>query len=155
MMIRPLAVLLTALLAAASLQAAGDVRRGDLTIRDASARATVPSQPAGGGYLTIQNGGGGADRLVGAASEVAREVQLHSMQMDGDVMRMRQVDGIDVPAGQTVALKPGGLHLMFMGLKSPLVAGTRIPLTLRFEKAGEVQLEMQVQPAGGPPAHKH
>jgi copper(I)-binding protein len=72
------------------------------------------------------------------------------MTMDGDVMRMRQVDAIDVPAGRTVELKPGGLHLMFMDLKAPLTNGTRFPLTLRFEKAGEVQVQVQVQPL--PPA---
>jgi copper(I)-binding protein len=113
------------------------------------ARPTVQGQVAGGGFLRIV-GGASADRLVGARADAAGRVELHTMTMDGDVMRMRQVDAIDVPAGRTVELKPGGLHLMFMDLKAPLTNGTRFPLTLRFEKAGEVQVQVQVQPL--PPA---
>ena len=79
------------------------------------------------------------------------------MSMDGDVMRMRQVEAIEVPAGQRVELKPGGLHLMLMGLKQALPAGTRLPLKLRFERAGEVQVELAVEAAGAraAPAHHH
>ena len=79
------------------------------------------------------------------------------MQMDGDVMRMREVGTIDVPAGGTVELQPGGLHLMLMGLKKPLVAGQAFPLTLRFEKAGAVEVQMKVVAPGteAAPAHKH
>lgn len=127
------------------------------------ARPTVPGQAAGGGFLRII-GGAGPDRLVGARADVAGRVELHTMTMDGNVMRMRQVDAIEVPARQTVELKPGGLHVMFMDLKAPLQTGSRFPLTLRFEKAGEVQVEVQVQvapPAGAAAggghhgAHKH
>ena len=126
-------------------------------------RPTVAGQAAGGGFVKI-TGGAAADRLLGGSAAVSKAVELHSMQMDGDVMRMREVPAIDVPAGQVVELKPGGLHLMFMGLKQPLKAGDSFPLTLRFEKAGEVKVDVKVSaqpPAGaaaghgGPGAHKH
>jgi copper(I)-binding protein len=121
-----------------------------LKVEQAWARPTVQGQTAGGGFLRIV-GGTGADRLLGARADISGRVELHTMTMDGDVMRMREVDAIEVPAGRTVELKPGGLHLMFMDLKTPLKAGSRFPLTLRFEKAGDVQVEVPVQrmpPAG-------
>lgn len=124
------------------------------------ARPTVAGQAAGGGFVSL-TGAASADRLVSASSPVAKSVELHTMEMDGSVMRMRQVPGIDVPAGQTVALKPGGHHLMFMGLTQPLKQGDTFPLTLHFEKAGDVQVQMTVsmQPPGGGATpmgdHKH
>ena len=129
-------------------------------IADAWARPTVQGQHAGGGYLRIDNKGGVADRLLAASADVSASVELHTMTMEGDVMRMRRVDGIDVPAGQVVELKPGGLHVMFMGLKAPLRAGERLPLVLRFEKSGEVKTELVVGNRGpgaaaSMPAHTH
>ncbi|MDP3084166.1 MAG: copper chaperone PCu(A)C [Rubrivivax sp.] len=118
------------------------------------ARPTVEGQAGGGGFLRIV-GGPTADRLLSAQTEVARSVELHSMAMDGNIMRMRQVDAIDVPAGQTVELKPGGLHLMFMGLKAPLKAGSSFALTLRFEKAGEQRVDVKVMTQAAAPMHKH
>jgi len=135
-------------------------------VETAWARPTVAGQAAGGGFLKI-TGGAAADRLLGGSAGISKAVELHTMQMDGDVMRMREVPGIDVPAGQAVELKPGGLHLMFTGLKQPLKAGDSFPLTLRFEKAGEVKVEVTVSarpPAGatagqgghgGHGGHKH
>lgn len=133
-----------------------------LRVEQPWARPTVQGQSAGGGFLRIV-GGPGADRLLGARADIAGRVELHTMSMEGNVMRMRQVDAIEVPAGQAVELKPGGLHLMFMELKSPLKTGARFPLTLRFERAGEVRVEVQVQPgpsasaalAQHPPGHRH
>lgn len=120
------------------------------------ARATVPGQPAGGGYLKLTNAGAAADRLLSVSADVSSSVELHSMTMDGDVMRMRQVDGIDVPAGGSVELKPGGLHVMFIGLKAPLKAGASFPVTLKFAKAGEVKSTMVVKDAtAGASAHDH
>jgi len=122
------------------------------------ARATVPGQPAGGGYLKVTNTGKDADRLLAVSADVSKSVELHSMSMEGDVMRMRQVDAIDVPAGGSVELKPGGLHIMFIGLKGPLKAGDTFPATLKFEKAGEVKVTMQVNAANAaaaPAAHDH
>lgn len=125
------------------------------------ARPTAQGQAAGGGFLRIVGGAQG-DKLVAASTSAAGRVELHTMTMDGDVMRMRQVDAIEVPAGKTVDLKPGGLHVMFMDLKAPLKTGSSFPLTLKFEKAGEVKVDVQVQtaPPGGAPAaakdeHKH
>ncbi|MEO5735225.1 MAG: copper chaperone PCu(A)C [Rubrivivax sp.] len=147
---------LVALMAMAQAQTAAPVP----TVQAGWARPTVAGQAAGGGFVSFK-GGTSADRLVAASSPVAKAVELHTMEMDGSVMRMRQVQGIDVPAGATVALKPGGNHLMFMGLKQPLKAGDKVPLTLRFENAGEVQTEMTVsmQPPDGSAAplhdHKH
>jgi copper(I)-binding protein len=112
-------------------------------VESAWARPTVAGQPGGGGFLTIV-GGSTADRLVSASSDLAQSVQLHTMSMEGSVMHMREVPAIDVPAGKTVQLSPGGYHLMFDGLKQPLTLGEHVPLTLHFEKAGDVKVDMQV-----------
>lgn len=124
------------------------------------ARPTVQGQAAGGAYLRI-TGGDAPDRLVGAsAAAVAKTVELHTMQMDGNVMRMREVAAIDVAPGKPVELAPGGLHLMLTGLQRPLENGSSFPLTLRFEKAGAVTVDVKVTatpPAGAAasPAHDH
>jgi hypothetical protein len=117
-----------------------------LKVESPWARPTVQGQAAGGGYVRIV-GGAADDKLLSASSAVAGRVELHTMSMEGDVMRMRQVDDIAVPAGQTVDLKPGGLHMMFMDLKAPLKTGSNFPLTLRFQKAGELKVDVKVQPA--------
>ena len=135
-------------LAAASLAAqAHEFKLGAISIGHPYARATVPGQPAGGGFLKLENKGGD-DRLLSASAGVSGAVELHSMSMDGDVMRMRQIDAIELPAGKTVELKPGGLHIMFMGLKAPLKAGDSFPLKLKFEKAGEVTVDVKVEAPG-------
>lgn len=152
----PRLVLATALLAVTT-AFAHDYRAGALRIDHPWARPTVGGQRAGGGFMTLDNRAGGADRLIAASSPAAERVELHSMAMEGDVMRMRQIDAIELPAGQTVALQPGGLHFMLMGLKQPLTLGARVPLTLRFEKAGEVSVEIAIEnPAlAAPAAHEH
>lgn len=132
---------------------AGESKLGAITIDSPHARATVAGQSAGGGFMKLVNKGGD-DRLLAASADVSSAVELHSMNMDGNVMRMRQVDAIDLPAGKTIELKPGGLHMMFMGLKAPLKAGESFPLKLRFEKAGEVTVQVKVQPAGHVDPHK-
>jgi copper(I)-binding protein len=107
--------------------------RQAIAVTNAWARETAPAQVNGGGFLTITNKGQ-ADRLVSASSTVAPTVQLHTMSMDGGVMRMRELpDGIPVPAQSVVELKPGGMHIMFIGLKAPLKPGQSVALTLRFE----------------------
>lgn len=128
------------------------------------ARPTVQGQQGGGGFLRIV-GGAAPDKLLGARTDVAGRVEVHTMEMQGDVMRMREIGSLEVPAGKTIELKPGGLHLMFLDLKAPLANGSSFPLTLRFEKAGEVKVNVQVQsraPAGssagkdhGHHGHKH
>jgi len=129
---------LAALLLAAAASALAQVK-----VEQPWARPTVEGQMAGGAFLKIQNQGG-ADRLLAASSSAAGMVQLHSMAMDGNVMKMREVEAIELPAGKTVELKPGGLHIMLMGLKAPLKAGSSVPLTLKFEKAGAVTVNLTV-----------
>ena len=135
------------------LHAGPAVTVGDLEITGAFSRATLPNAPVGGGYLSITNHGSADDRLIGVATPAAGTAAVHEMKMDGDVMRMNEVpDGLVIPAGETVALEPGGLHLMFMDLHAPLVEGQSFPVTLTFEKAGpiEVQLEVGSPAAKGP-----
>jgi copper(I)-binding protein len=127
-------------------------------VEAAWARPTVQGQAGGGGFLKI-TGGKVGDRLLSAAAPVSKTIELHTMEMEGNIMRMRQVAGIDVPAGQTVELKPGGQHVMFIGLTQTLKNGDTFPLTLRFEKAGEVKVDVKVMlqaagmPAGLPKPH--
>ena len=126
---------------------AHEFTQGSLTIGHPYARPTVAGQSLGGGFLSITNKGP-ADRLLSARAAVSKRVELHSMAMEGDVMRMRQVDSIELPAGKTVELKPGALHMMFIGLAAPLKAGDAVPVTLKFEKAGEVTVMVNVQAPG-------
>ncbi len=136
---------------------AHEYRAGELLIDHPWARPTAPAQKVGAGYLTIRNQGGEADRLVAARTPLVPMVELHTHEIDAQgVARMRQIEAIDVPAGTTVELMPGGLHLMLMGLAEPLREGTRFPVTLTFERAGEVEVEMQVEPpAAGGHGHGH
>ncbi|QWD59402.1 copper chaperone PCu(A)C [Polynucleobacter sp. MWH-UH35A] len=133
---------------------AQNAKVGSVQIENAYTRATVPGQQAAGGFMKIENKGA-ADQLVSASSPVAGEVQLHEMAMEGNVMKMRQVKDIAVPAGGAVELKPGGLHLMFMNIKAPLTAGETVPVKLKFAKAGEVEVKMPVNAMGNPGAMKH
>ncbi|UPY35210.1 copper chaperone PCu(A)C [Sediminicoccus sp. KRV36] len=110
----------------------------------------------GGGYLIIRNTGATPDRLVSATSPAAGRMELHTHIRDGDVMRMRPVTDIPVPANGEVTLQPGGLHLMLIGLTRPMNDGQSIPVTLRFAQAGEVTVQLAVQAAGArTPAHRH
>ncbi|QWE03899.1 copper chaperone PCu(A)C [Polynucleobacter sp. JS-JIR-II-50] len=118
-----------------------------IKIEDAYTRATVPGQQVAGGFMKIENKGA-ADQLVSASSPVAGEVQLHEMAMEGNVMKMRQVKNIAVPAGGAIELKPGGLHLMFINIKAPLAAGETVPVKLKFAKAGDVEVKMPVNAMG-------
>ncbi|MFN7102557.1 MAG: copper chaperone PCu(A)C [Pseudorhizobium sp.] len=138
---------------AASETAANKV--GDLELDGAYTRAMLPGQPVGGGFVTIKNTGSEDDRLVSASSPAAGAVELHEMAMEGDVMRMRKLDdGIPLPAGETVELKSGGLHLMFMQVTTPFSEGDTVPVTLTFEKAGEIDLVLPVTAAGSS-GHSH
>jgi periplasmic copper chaperone A len=136
---------------------AHDYKLGALQIGHPWARATAPSAPAGGGFLSITNTGTTPDRLVSVRSPAAETVQVHEMKMDGNVMRMREVEhGLDIPPGATVTLKPGGFHLMLMGLKGQLKQGATVPATLVFEKAGSIDVELDVEGLGAtaPTEHK-
>ena len=119
---------------------------GDLELENAFTRAMLPGQPVGGGFVTIRNGGSEDDVLVSISSPAAEVVELHEMAMEGEVMKMRKLEaGIPVPAGQTVELKPGGLHMMFMQVKEPFKEGDSVPVTLVFERAGSVDIVLPVQ----------
>lgn len=124
------------------------VKTDAIKIEGAYTRATAPGQQVAGGFMKIDNKGNAADQLLSASSPAAGEVQLHEMAMDGNVMRMRQVKDIAVPAGGSVELKPGGYHLMFMNLKGPFAAGQTVPVKLKFAKAGEVEVKMPVNAMG-------
>ena len=147
-----LAVLLSVLPRAAF---ATDYKLGALEIDQPWSRATPPTAPTAGGFLTITNRGTAPDRLVAARTAAAGQAQIHQMKMEGDVMRMRELEnGLEIPPGATVKLAPGGYHLMLMQLKAPLKAGERVPVTLVFEKAGSIDVELDVQAMGSTaPAH--
>lgn len=123
-------------------------KKGELEIDHPWARATPPGASVGGGYATVRNAGVEPDKLVGASSPAADHVELHVMSMDNGVMRMRQMPSFEVPARGELTLKPGGNHLMFLGLKRPLKAGEKVPLKLRFERAGEVQVQLEIGSMG-------
>lgn len=117
-----------------------------LTIEAPWARATVPAARVAGAYLTVRNQSFLADRLIGASSPVAARVEFHLHIADGEIMRMRQVQALDVPANGSLALKPGAAHLMFVDIRRPFKKGDVVPVTLRFERAGELTVRA---PVGG------
>jgi copper(I)-binding protein len=123
------------------------VTLGALEISGAFSRATLPNAPVGAGYLTITNRGTADDTLVSATSPVAGVTQIHEMKMEGDVMKMNEVEGgLVIPAGQSLTLEPGGFHIMFMELKQAFVEGSMVPVTLTFANAGTVEVELMVGP---------
>jgi copper(I)-binding protein len=153
-------VLLASAFVATTVFASGnEVKVGNLKIENPQARATVPAQKMSGGFMKIENDSAAADKLISASSSVSKSMELHTMSMDNNVMRMREVKSIDLPAKSKVELKPGGLHLMFIDLNKQLKAGDIIPVKLKFEKAGEVEVKFQVMgnkpPAHGEPGHDH
>ena len=143
-MLRP--AVLSLLLATPAL--AETVSVGDLTIDRPQLREAPEGAPVAGGYMLVTNGGAEDDALVAVAVEAASEVEIHEMRMDGDVMRMREVEGgLVIPAGQSVSLQPGGYHLMLMG-PEPLAEGDTHEVTLTFERAGAVTVAFAVETLG-------
>jgi copper(I)-binding protein len=136
--------------------AAQDYRVGTLEIGHPWTRATPSTAPTAGGFLTVTNKGTTPDKLISAKSAAAETVQIHTMKMEGNVMRMREQDGgLEIAPGATVTLAPGHLHLMMMGLKGPLKQGEKVPVTLVFEKAGPIDVELAVMAMGASaPQHK-
>ena len=134
---------------AAAMAMAKDVRVGSLALSGGWARATPKGAPTGAGYVTITNHGSTADRLTGVATPVAERAEIHTMSMIDGVMKMKKLDGgVQIPAGETVMLKPGGVHLMFIGLGAPVPEGAKVAVTLTFEHAGDVTLELPAAPMG-------
>jgi periplasmic copper chaperone A len=128
---------------------AEDVKAGDLVISQAWSRATPNGAKIAGGYLTIENKGAAPDRLIGGSGDIAGKVEVHEMAVNNGVMTMRPLDkGLAIEPGKTVKLAPGGYHLMMFDLKGPLKQGEKVPVTLVFEKAGKVNLSLDVQGVG-------
>src|SRR5262249_20984480 len=144
-------------LAAGAPAASGkDFHAGSLEITGAWSRATPKGASVGGGYITIKNTGTEADRLVGGSTDAAAKFEVHEMSMDGGIMKMRPLkDGLEIKPGETVELKPQGLHIMFVGLKKPLKPGDHLKATLQFEKASKVDVDFDVTGMGGPPPAGH
>lgn len=122
--------------------------KGDIQVRHPWSRATPPGAKVAVGYMEIRNAGQQPDRLLSASTAVAQRVEMHVTQRHGDVMRMRQVKSLDIPARERYALRPGGAHLMLVDLARPLEKGERFTMTLRFERAGELEIELEVQEMG-------
>ena len=135
---------------------AAETAASSIAVTEPWSRETAEGQNAGGAFMTIANTGTAADRLTGGSTPVAGRVEIHTMTMEGDVMKMRQLeDGLEVPAGGEVTLKPGSFHVMLMDLKQPLKAGETVPLTLTFAGAGALETQLEVRPAGAMPAMDH
>lgn len=142
-------------LAASSLAHAHPTER--IAIGPSFARASLPGQNTGAAYLSLQNKSSGADALVAVSSPAAKDVEMHAMSMQDNVMRMRQVPSIELAPGATVAMQPGkGYHLMLMGLKAPLKAGDKLPLRLQFQHAGTIETSIPVEDGmAGMPMKQH
>ena len=129
---------------------------GSIRIVEPWARASAGMAMVGAAYLTLENTGATADRLVEAASPVATKTELHTHIVEGDIMRMRAVESIDLPPGEIVQFQPGGLHVMLIGLTAPLQMGEHFPLTLTFAEGGTTTVEVKVlQPGAMEPSRDH
>jgi copper(I)-binding protein len=139
------AAILLALTTGCTRSTAGPIRVGD-----AWSRASPGMSETGAVFMSIENRGTTADALIGAATAVCRSVELHESVVEGDVMKMRPVEGgrIEIPRGEVVELKPGGQHIMLIGLWEKLTPGESFVLTLEFEQAGMIDVEIMVQEAG-------
>lgn len=158
MSLRSVSLLFCALAASASVYA-HEYHLGTLSIDHPYARATVAGQPSGGAFLSIKNTGNEVDRLVSVNSPVAKSTEIHTMMMDGNVMKMREVSDIELKPATTVDMTPGhGYHIMLIGLAQPLKAGDKFPLTLTFQKAGKIDVSVHVTALSDKPAeatHQH
>jgi copper(I)-binding protein len=133
--------------------AAHNHEKGDIQVRHPWSRATAPGAKVAVGYLELRNNGRQPDRLVSASTPVAQRVEMHVTERDGEVMKMRQVKDIALPARERYELRPGGAHLMLVDIVRPLKKGERFPVTLRFEKAGELEVQFEVQDLGSRAPH--
>ena len=144
------------LLAASVLAAAAHAHQysvGSLVIGHPWSRPTVTGMPTGVAYLSITNRGTRQDTLIGASTPVATRVEFHRTSFESGMARMRPADALVVQPNATITAEPGGLHLMLVDLKTPLVAGTMVPLVLHFQLAGDITVELKVEPLGTEPHH--
>ena len=147
-----------AFVATLSLTAQGhEFKAKDMLIVHPFAVPTMPGAMSGAAYLTLENKGTAADKLLAISTPRAKRVELHTMRMDGGIMRMREVDAIEVKAGETIKMRPSaGYHLMLMELPQPLKDGETFPMTLTFEKSGKIEVKAYVQaPKTSAMEHKH
>lgn len=145
-------MLAACLVLSSTIAMAHSYQAGKIKIEHPASRATAPGQTNGAAFMEIENKGKADDKLLSASSPIAETVEIHSMSMEGDVMKMRAVEGLELPAGASVKLQHGqGYHIMLMGLKKPLKAGDKFPLSLQFEKAGKLKLSVHVEQS----AHEH
>lgn len=146
---------LAILFAAAHGAFAHEFKAGDIVIDHPWSRQAPTGAKVAGGYVVLENTGAEADRLIGVATDIAGKSEIHEMAVDNGVMTMRPLpDGIEIPAGGKVELKPGGLHMMFMDLKSQPAKGDKFKGTLTFEKAGTVDVEFAVEEMGARSGHE-
>jgi copper(I)-binding protein len=139
-----------ALLATARAASAEDFKAGDIVISHPWSRATPVGAQIGAGYLVIENRGTVPDRVLGGSVEVATGFEIHDVVLEGGVMKMRLLAGIELPPGSSIEAKPGGRHIMFVGLLHPLAAGEKVRGALRFERAGRIKVEFEVIGMGVP-----
>ncbi len=149
-----ISVLFAALLAATAF--AQDAKIGSITIGHPWARVTPGAVKNSAAFMMFDNKGA-ADKLIGVSGDVAKEIQIHSMITEAGVMKMREINSLDIPANGTAELKPGGFHVMLIGLKDGLKEGEKFPLKLKFEKAGEVTVQVTAEKPGAQDhaEHKH
>lgn len=140
-----------ALLTTAKATLAEDFKAGDIVISHPWSRATPAGAQVGGGYLVIENRGTLPDRLLGGSVEAATGFELHDVVLEDGIMKMRQLTGIELPPGSSIEVKPGGRHIMFVGLLHPLAAGEKVRGALQFEHAGRIKVEFEVIGMGAPP----
>ncbi len=129
---------------------AHDIEHGGIVIDHPIMHPPLGNPSMTVGYMSLLNKGHHDDRLVGVQSDIADRIELHTHKMDGDIMRMRKVDGVDIPAGGKAVFEPGGLHLMIFGLKERLITGDEIEVELEFEQAGKVTAPFWVEPRATP-----
>jgi periplasmic copper chaperone A len=137
---------------------AADYTAGTVKISNPWTRVPPPSAKVAGGFMTLTNTGTAPDRLVKGSSPAAGRIEIHEMTLDGGMMKMRELDkGLEINPGQTIELKPGSFHIMFMDLKEAPKEGGTVKGTLEFEKAGKVEIEYKVEPLGakGTGSHHH
>ncbi|MBL8702855.1 MAG: copper chaperone PCu(A)C [Alphaproteobacteria bacterium] len=135
--------------------AGAEFNAGTMRVHTPVAFSTPAAARNGAAYLIMQNRGSAADRLMSASTPAAARVELHSTVTEGGVMKMRPLTAIDIPAGGTVRLQRGGQHVMLLDLREPLKAGASFPLTLVFEKAGALEVTVNVEPVRGTGGHHH
>jgi periplasmic copper chaperone A len=122
--------------------------KGEIQVRHPWSRATPAGAKVGVAYMEIRNNGAQPDKLVSISTGAAQRVEMHVTEREGEVMKMRQVKAFEIPARERYALRPGGSHLMLVDLKQPLKKGERFAMKLQFERAGELEIELEVQELG-------